>query len=109
MFNLFSFSNYIRFIVKVLIEMNVNIGSELNSSDVYQIIKYWVTSKRGSFTLHAIECSLHFNKPQEIKIHSLNNLGQLFTWNINAWKLTAKITLEGQTIKWSLASVNIIN
>ena len=109
MFHVFNFSYCIRFFVKVLIEMNVNISSEFNSSDVYQNINYIGSLAKitgGSFTLHAIQCSLHFDKPQKIKSNSLNNLGQLFTLNICSWKLTVKVTLEGQTIKWSLASVN---
>ena len=35
-----------------------------------------------------------------------NNLAQLFIWNISLCKLKDKVTLEGQTIKRSLASVN---
>ena len=38
-----------------------------------------------------------------------NNLVQLFIRNICLGKLKVKVTLEGQMIKWSLASVNIIN
>ena len=38
-----------------------------------------------------------------------NNLAQLFMLNVCSGKLKVKVTLEGQTIKWSLASVNIIN
>ena len=38
-----------------------------------------------------------------------NNLAQLFIWIIYVGKLKVKVTPEGQTIKWSLASVIIIN
>ena len=38
-----------------------------------------------------------------------SNLAQLFIWNICSGKLKVKVTLEGQTITWSLASVNVIN
>ena len=38
-----------------------------------------------------------------------NNLAQLFIWNICSGRLKLKVILEGQTIEWSLASVNIIN
>ena len=92
--------------------MNVNISNEFNASDVCQNINYIGSLAQitgGSFTLHAVQCSLHFDKPQKININSLNDLGQLFTLNICSWKLTVKVTLEDQTIKWSLASVNIIN
>ena len=34
------FKHFIRFFVKVLIEMNVNISNELNLSDVYQSVNY---------------------------------------------------------------------
>ena len=37
-----------------------------------------------------------------------NNMAQLFIRNIFSGKLKVKVTLEGQTIKWSLASVNIL-
>ena len=40
MFHVFNFSYYIRFFIKDLIEMNVNISDEFNSSDVYQNINY---------------------------------------------------------------------
>ena len=57
---------------------NVIISTELNFSDEL----HWVASKvymnpelheslRGSFTLHATQCSLHFDKPQKNEIHSL--------------------------------------
>ena len=38
-----------------------------------------------------------------------NYLALLCIGNICSGKLKVKVTLEGQTIKWSLASVNIIN
>ena len=38
-----------------------------------------------------------------------NDLAQLFIWNICLGKLKVKVTLKGQTIKWSLGSVNILN
>ena len=39
----FNFSAYLRFFVKVLIEMNVNISNELNIiSDVYRSVNYIV-------------------------------------------------------------------
>ena len=37
-----------------------------------------------------------------------NNLAQLFVWNIGSGKLKVKFTLEGQTIKWSLASTYFV-
>ena len=37
---LLQFSAYIRFFVKVLIEMNVNRSNELNISDVYRSVNY---------------------------------------------------------------------
>ena len=37
---LLQFSTYIRFFVKVLIEMNVNRSNELNISDVYRSVNY---------------------------------------------------------------------
>ena len=40
---------------------------------------------------------------------SQNNLAQLFIYNGCSGSLKVNVTLEGQTIKWSLASVNIIN
>ena len=40
MFYCFNFSAYIRFFVKVLIEMNANTSSELNFSGVYRIVNY---------------------------------------------------------------------
>ena len=36
----FNFIAYIRFFVKVLLEMDVNISNELNFSDVYQSVNY---------------------------------------------------------------------
>ena len=49
------------------------ISNELNFSGVYRSVN-WVASKvyRGSFTLHATQCSLHFDKPLKNEIHSLN-------------------------------------
>ena len=38
-----------------------------------------------------------------------NNMAQMFIANICSGKLKDKVTLEGQAIKWSFASVNIIN
>ena len=38
-----------------------------------------------------------------------NNLALLVICNICSGKLKVKVTLEGQAIKWSLASVNVIN
>ena len=38
-----------------------------------------------------------------------NNLAQLFIGNFCSGKLKVRVTLEGQTIKWSMASVNIMN
>ena len=95
MFSCFSLSAYIRYFVNVLIEMNVNINNELNFSDVYRSVNYtgslakftWTPlgfihctrpnvvyiSIRGSFTLHASQCSLHFDKPQKNEIASLIN------------------------------------
>ena len=75
--NVFLLQFYIRFFVNVLIEMNVNVSNELNFSDVYRSVNYigslakftWTPS---SFTLHATQCSLHFDKPQKNEIHSLN-------------------------------------
>ena len=77
MFYCFSFSAYIRFFVKVLIETNVNISNELNFSDVLLKCKlHWVPCKvnelRGSFTLHVIQCSLDFDKHLKNEIHALN-------------------------------------
>ena len=37
------------------------------------------------------------------------NLAHFFISNICSGRLKVKVTLEGQTIKWSLASVNIIS
>ena len=60
--------------------MNVNISNELNFSDVYRSVNYIGSlaklheSIRGSFTLHATQCSLHFDKPQKNEIHFLNNV-----------------------------------
>ena len=82
-FYCFIFSSYkLRFFVKVLIEMNVDIRNEFNFSDKCKL--HWVASKVyvnpfrvwGSFTLHATQCSLQFDKPQKNEIHSLNN----FVW-----------------------------
>ena len=50
----FNFIAYKFFIVKVLIETNVNISNELNSSDVYRSVNYI-----------GPQCSLHFDKHQE--------------------------------------------
>ena len=36
-------------------------------------------------------------------------MAQLFICNIYSNKLKVSVKLEGQTIKWSLASINIIN
>ena len=38
--NVANFSAYVRFFVKVLIEMNENISNELNFSDVYRSVNY---------------------------------------------------------------------
>ena len=68
MFNCFNFRAYIRFFIKISSETTVNISNELIFfTDVY----------RGSFTLHAIQYSLPFDKPQKNGIHSLNILCQL--------------------------------
>ena len=40
MFYFFNFNAYVRFFVKILIEMNVNMSSELNFSDVYRSVNY---------------------------------------------------------------------
>ena len=48
-------------------------------SDVYRSVNYigslakFTWTLRGSFTLHATQCSLHFDKPQNNEIHSFNN------------------------------------
>ena len=44
--------------------MNVNISNEVNFSDVYRSVNYiglLAMFSWGSFTLHAIRCSLHFD------------------------------------------------
>ena len=67
----------IRFNITVLIETNVNISGELNLSEVYQSENYTGSLAKvhepilGSFTLHATQCSLHFNKSQKNEIHFL--------------------------------------
>ena len=38
MFSCFNFSAYVRFFVKVLNEMNVNVSNEVNFSDVYRSV-----------------------------------------------------------------------
>ena len=81
MFSCFKFSAYIRFFINGLVEMNVNISSELNFADVYRSVNYigllahdlqTESYVRGSSTLHATQCSLHFDKPPKNEIHSLN-------------------------------------
>ena len=74
MFYCFNFSTYIRFFVKVSIERNVNISNELNFSDVYRSVNDTGSLAKfhelllGSFTLHATQFSLHFDKPQKNKL-----------------------------------------
>ena len=85
MFNYFNFSANISFLVKVLIEMSVNISNEINFFNVFQSVNYirlYCQSLHellsGAFTLQATQCSLHFttqcslhfNKLQKIEIHS---------------------------------------
>ena len=74
-FHCFNFSANIRFFVKALIETNVSFSNELNFSDVNRSVNYiWSPAKFtwDSFTLHATQCSLQFDKHQENLIHSLN-------------------------------------
>ena len=72
MFYCFSFSTYIKFFVKIFILTNVNISNELNISDVNPSVKYNGSLARGSFILHATQCSLYLDKPQKNGIHSSN-------------------------------------
>ena len=73
----FIFSAYIRFFLNVLIEMNVNINNEfiyflcLSKCKLHWVARKVYMNRRGSFTLHATQCSLHFDKPQKNEIHSL--------------------------------------
>ena len=54
-----------------------NISNELNFSTVYRSVNYfgWLAKLyeplRGKFTLHATQCSLHFDKLQKNEIHPL--------------------------------------
>ena len=73
MFQCFNFRTYIRFFIKVLIEKYVNISNELNFSDLYPNVSYTGSLAKFTFTLHATQCSLHFNKTQKNEIHSLND------------------------------------
>ena len=43
LFYCFNFSAYIRFFVKVLIEMNIDSSNEINFSDVYRSVNYIVS------------------------------------------------------------------
>ena len=67
----FNVSAKIRFFVKVLIDTNVNIRKELNFYDVIEVLttvgrcKVYMSAFGVSFTLHAIQCSLYFDKPQK--------------------------------------------
>ena len=62
----------VRFFVKVLIEMNVNISNGLNFSDVYRSVNYIGSLESlheplwGSFM---IQWSLHIDEPQKNEHH----------------------------------------
>ena len=71
---LLQFGSHSGFFVKFLIEKNVNISNERNFSDVYRNINYIGSLTKftwGSFTLHAAQCRLHFDKHQKNEIYSL--------------------------------------
>ena len=42
----------------------------------------WSVNLRGSFTLHATQCSLHFYKSQKNEIHSLSTFSLKISTNI---------------------------
>ena len=63
MFYYFKFSAYVRFFVKVMIKMNVNISNEFIFSDVYRSVNYTGSPAK----MLAIQCSLH----QKNEIQSL--------------------------------------
>ena len=53
-----------------MIEKNINIGNELNFSEVYQSVNY--IGSLANVNIHFAQCSLHFDKPQKDKINSSN-------------------------------------
>ena len=74
MFYCFKFSGYIRFFINVLIETNVE--TNVNICNVFNFFLclsklgiQWVASKVytlwGSFTFHATQCNLRFDKPHK--------------------------------------------
>ena len=71
MFYCFNFGDYIRFFVKVLIEMTVNISNELFFLCFSKSKQHWAATCSKVYMLHATQCNLHFGKPQKNEIHSL--------------------------------------
>ena len=70
MFYCLNLSVCIRFF-RILIETNVNISNELNFSDIYRSVNYngspeKLTWAPCSFTSHATQYSLHFDKHQKL-------------------------------------------
>ena len=57
--------------VKILTERNVIIRNKFNFSDLSEVLSTLGRQHRGSFTLLATQCNLHFDKPQQNDIHFL--------------------------------------
>ena len=79
--------------------MNVNINTELSFSDVYRRVNYngslakFTLTSWGSFTLQATLCCLHFDKPQQNEIHSLNGAAVKFTTRRTNWSESSNLLI----------------
>ena len=95
-------------------KMVINIFMQRFLNNLAQLLIWNICSGRLTVkvTLQMIKWSYIklFRAITSIFMHEFqNNLAQLFMWSICLVKLKVRVRLEGQTIKWSLAYVNILN